>query len=476
MTRSRWNAAAALALACAVAGGPSAAAASTRNYLTVQGLVLDHTKSPLAGAWVFCTGSRRASAPTDSSGAYMLQIPGATLEELNHAPLKIRISARKKGWRFALDNGAPELGLEMRVVQEDGKLPRLLIRSNDQEAVSAVANSAVLDANPRALVGATFIGSQGAQYDTPPVPLDIGDEVTLAGSVGSVPEMPGTPKGPPEIETEPDSTPPASAAPHASPAPSASSAPVSVAPAPAAAAAPQTSVAPSVPTVQTTPPPSSSSKKKKKGSAGKPKVYHPGDAPQVPMTPAPQAYAVTPQGASPAPPASAPSAQPAPHASDPSLKPVLQRDAPVSGVSPATPPPASKVGVAPPGAAQPVPSRGPAAPPASTPPSASATTCDCTIRGTVEVNSDRPLTGRTEVVISIDDAPQTTASVELFMGSPRGFEIHPAPCGVHRLLLWTRSKQRFVLVSSEPRVVCTEGGTQQMRLVLEPVARWGAGR
>jgi hypothetical protein len=160
MTRSRWNAAAALALACAVAGAPFAAAASTRNYLTVQGVVLDHTKSPLAGAWVFCTGSRRASAPTDSSGAYMLQIPGRHARGAEPRAAQDPDLARKKGWRFALDNGAPELGLEMRVVQEDGKLPRLLIRSNDQNAVSAVANSAVLDANPRALVGATFIGSR----------------------------------------------------------------------------------------------------------------------------------------------------------------------------------------------------------------------------------------------------------------------------------------------------------------------------
>ena len=102
--------------------------------------------------------------------------------------------------------------------------------------------------------------------------------------------------------------------------------------------------------------------------------------------------------------------------------------------------------------------------------------CDCVIRGTVEVQWDRPLTSRTEVVIAIEDAPDATTSAELFMGSPRAFEIHPAPCGVHRLLLWTRSRQRFVLASSEPRVVCTPGGMQQMRLVLEPVARWGAGQ
>ena len=64
------------ALACAPR---HAAAASTRNYLTVQGQVLDAVGNAVPGTWVFCTGSRRASAPVDSTGAYTLEIPGATL-------------------------------------------------------------------------------------------------------------------------------------------------------------------------------------------------------------------------------------------------------------------------------------------------------------------------------------------------------------------------------------------------------------
>jgi len=92
------------------------------------------------------------------------------------------------------------------------------------------------------------------------------------------------------------------------------------------------------------------------------------------------------------------------------------------------------------------------------------------------VQSDQPLRGRTEVVIAVEEAPQVTTSVELFMGSPRAFEIHRAPCGVHRLRLYTRSRQRFVLTSLEPRVVCRDGSKQQIRLVMEPVARWGIAR
>src|SRR5216117_1406152 len=79
--------------------------ASTRNYLTIEGQVLDHLATPLPGTWIFCTGSRRASAITDSTGEFRLEIPGATLEELGHTPLKIRVAARRKGWRFALSDG-----------------------------------------------------------------------------------------------------------------------------------------------------------------------------------------------------------------------------------------------------------------------------------------------------------------------------------------------------------------------------------
>src|SRR5262245_6574087 len=122
------RAALALALGAAFAvTAPPAHAASTRNYLTVEGRVTNHSGRPVRDAWVFCLGSRRASARVDTSGAYRLEIPGATLEELQRTALKIRIQARRTGWRFALPSGSPELGLEMRVVTEESKLSRLRV-------------------------------------------------------------------------------------------------------------------------------------------------------------------------------------------------------------------------------------------------------------------------------------------------------------------------------------------------------------
>ena len=163
---------------------------------------------------------------------------------------------------------------------------------------------------------------------------------------------------------------------------------------------------------------------------------------------------------------------------DRTFKPVIERNPPTLGVGAKPPVPPQTVTPAPPSAAttpRPVPAgRSPAiiAPGGATA-APSAAACDCEIRGTVEVQSDHPLSSRTEVVISMDDDPAIRASVELFMGSPRAFEIHGAPCGAHHLTLHTRSKQRFVLSSAEPRVMCVDRGTEQIRLVLEPVARWG---
>lgn len=484
-------------LACVALGSP-AQAASTRNYLTVEGRVLDHLGTPLPGTWVFCLGSRRASVPVDSLGNYRLEIPGATLEELGRSPLKIRIQARRKGYRFALANGAPELGLEMRVIKDDSPLSRLRVRSNDSSSVSAVANSVVLDANPRALLSAQFVGSPGAQYDTPPVPLEESDEITLAGEAQSIPELAAAPALPPATAIAVPVTPPAKSAPPKE-SPAAKMVPAPVEPPSVASSAPPATVGSNAP----------APRKWNAGGgdheASKPRVVRPGldpnaaseppakpkgkqkekpaltatlteaplagehQEPAAPATKAAETAAATPPpAATPLPAQAQPQEPPRRSAPESGLKPVLPKDTPVARVSPGAQQPIQRVPSAP-GVGPSGPRRVPGSEAENRTPM-----CDCTIRGTVEVQWDRPLTSRTEVVISVEDTPDIATSVELFMGSPRAFEIHPAPCGVHRLLLWTRSKQRFVLVSSEPRVVCTPGGVQQMRLVLEPVARWGA--
>jgi hypothetical protein len=121
-----------------------------------------------------------------------------------------------------------------------------------------------------------------------------------------------------------------------------------------------------------------------------------------------------------------------------------------------------------PPAAAPAPATPPvqSAPPSQSPPPLSG--CQCRVQGTVEVDWDRPLQGRTRVTVFLEDYPKVQDTVELFMGSPRAFDLRGVPCGPHRLLFEARSKQRFILVSPEPRVDCTDGGFRQVKLVLQP--------
>jgi hypothetical protein len=560
---------------CLIPAPAPAETGSARNYLTVEGRVVSREGDAMPEAWVFCTGSRRASTQADSIGEYTLEIPGATLEELEKVPLKIRIQARQKGWRFALANGSPELGLEMRVVVEDSGRKRLLVRSNDADVVEVVANSVVLEANPRAQLQAMFVGSPGAQYEAPPALLTVRDEITLVGGSGSIPELGSesaatadsagrhrtaggamptgvAATGADTTRSAEAGTPatggvpvagPTAAAVEEHPAQSGSPAAHAMPPVPAAAVPPaaRASTAASLDTTLTSRvpgavPPAGSTAERPPGESrpGKPTVYRPAlgadeqrdsrkakkERPKIvrPAEPstAQESAPATASTASRAGPATGPLATAAPGTPaappgapagatatdlgragateklpaargdtvrsltpmDRAFKPVVQRNPPVLGVGTKPPVPPQQVTPAPPSAAttaQPVPpARTPTviAPHGATGPRP-VPSCDCTIRGTVEVQSDRPLDSRTEVVISIDDDPAIVASVELFMGSPRAFEIHGGPCGAHRLTLHTRSKQRFVLVSADPRVECNDHGTAQIRLVIEPVARWG---
>jgi hypothetical protein len=60
--------------------------------------------------------------------------------------------------------------------------------------------------------------------------------------------------------------------------------------------------------------------------------------------------------------------------------------------------------------------------------------------------------------------------VELFMGSPRSFRIHHAPCGPQRLRLVSLGSQRFDVISREAMAGfrCEPGSLVQLRVVLQP--------
>jgi hypothetical protein len=95
--------------------------------------------------------------------------------------------------------------------------------------------------------------------------------------------------------------------------------------------------------------------------------------------------------------------------------------------------------------------------------------CRCRINGTLEVDSDRPLQERTAIEISLTDDLAARDTVELFMGSPRAFDLGLRPCATHRLRLQILTGRPFFLVSDAP-IDCAGGG-RSVRLVLVPSGR-----
>jgi hypothetical protein len=122
------------------------------------------------------------------------------------------------------------------------------------------------------------------------------------------------------------------------------------------------------------------------------------------------------------------------------------------------------------------------APPETTPPPVAATTiapeipnvadtsdsCRCRIEGTVEVVSDQPLPERVPVIVYLDDNRKITDTVELFMGSPRQFNLRNVPCSAHTIKVKALSKLKFTLTTAHPVVDCTGGGYRQVRITMEP--------
>lgn len=96
-------------------------------------------------------------------------------------------------------------------------------------------------------------------------------------------------------------------------------------------------------------------------------------------------------------------------------------------------------------------------------------TCACRLRGTVEVDWDRPLEQDLPVEIVLTGPASQRAEVELFIGSPREFHMGPLPCGTYRLEVRPGGRLRYALARGDSRIECR--GSAQVRVVLTPVRR-----
>lgn len=96
--------------------------------------------------------------------------------------------------------------------------------------------------------------------------------------------------------------------------------------------------------------------------------------------------------------------------------------------------------------------------------------CACRIRGTVEMHPDHLLTKRLSLVVSLREAPAVRDTIQLFMGSPRAFELPPVRCGTWYVEVDAVARHDFKIVSADGRgpIDCREGGLRQLRVVLDP--------
>src|SRR4029077_1883983 len=82
-------------------------------------------------------------------------------------------------------------------------------------------------------------------------------------------------------------------------------------------------------------------------------------------------------------------------------------------------------------------------------PGAAADTCRCRIRGTIEAQTERPLSSPLEVTLTVRGAPALVSHVRLDMGSPREFTFERVPCGQRVLDIALASGRRFTVVRPE---------------------------
>ncbi len=422
-----------VAFAACLPAGSAAAAPVARSSVVVSGRVLDEAGAPVPQTWILVRGSRRLSALTDSTGAYRITVPGGTVEELAKSPVSIRVQARRKGMSLATRDGATELGIEMRVRRDTTSIWRFQVRSNRPPVAALIAGAAMVDPNPRVEVSVDFRASRGTQVENLPVPLPAIQEIALVGPPPQGVEFARAPRGAELRGTE-----------------------VSVMP--DGPLTPATSRAGEVKSSAATEEERAAreAKKRERDEAKKRQRLEREEKSRLAKAERAAAdSAATLLAADPA--AKKSRGRGGRHSifAD-------SREAPDTGDLATRPSQLTRI------EPEIVLSRGPARSERSAnPPGGAAQTSSCRVRGTLEVEADRPLAESMKVDVFIDGMPGHTDTVELFMGSPRTFDLGWVPCGPQAVGFTTHSRQRFRLRTLSP-ITCRPGEIQHVRLVLEP--------
>jgi hypothetical protein len=435
---------AATALICILA---PAAPADTREalplrFIDVIGQVSDPAGLGLAGVEVALEGVRDVSATTDASGSYTLTVPIASLGDPARKAVTKRVSARRPGWGFNLRNGQGELLVEWRMQKGSDPL-RCRVRSNVLQSVDAIT-AALRRGDRNALIAnVDFVGSEGGSRSSRASLRS--EAITVVGAPAddapAVAAPAASPAETPKVARAERSRTPAPATPRAverkqpeAPsraevdAPVPSNPPV-VAPVPATRAAAR----PRSVTIRTDSLSANAAARRRTDSpSSRPRIRRI-EAQERALVPAPDTAAAG----------------------------IVRLPGP--GVTQSDASLIRRFETTPGGAVGPGDLR-------SEDVLAGEGECGCRIRGTVEIHPDHLLTRRLDLLVTLRESPAVRDTIQLFMGSPRAFELPVVRCGTWHIEVDAVARREFAIVSADGRgpVDCREGGLHQLRVVLTP--------
>lgn len=452
-----------------------------RKTLVVRGRTIDAEGFPISKTRVWVDGLGKVSMLSNADGRFSLELPIGSAEEIRAKPIRLAVRAEHKGWRFVIPGGDAMLALELGLEPGAGGNLQSVARSNVDRFAAAAAQILAIEGAGVGLMEINFLGTKGEATGKEKWP-------TLSRTARASLDYPmggSTPASGPTVQSAPSPSATTAAAQasstgtsgggHSAAKTTESSTPNLSGTTPSASAPKTGSSAAKISGAAVGVQKASKSKDKNapatdakrevsrvRASAARESVKavqkaaaH-GDPVAVVQDRARKALERGARGTSSDPP-------------DNTLARAFQTNAADSGRSTgggAVP----RVVPAPPAGE----SRSRSAPlvirAARHLTASAADSCECRITGTVEVQSNQPLKRPERVEVSLVWYPQVRDTVELFMGSPRPFELGPTRCGPQRLRLKVLTGGRFDVRSGDAMggFRCEGGHVVEQRVVLVP--------
>lgn len=446
-----------LAALSALPGAPAQAATDDRKSLVVGGRVTDRDGWPVERAKISARGDRTASTTSDEAGRFRLEIPLGTPAALARGAFEFTIEARAGGARLALADGRRELRLGLRLIGAPGEEARVEVRASEAEAAAAVAHAFAQQGTTPATLVLVFVPATTAADG--PAELSAREEAPLPGvkvpgakptvSERAAPDTAGAAQR--ERERRQQDAREREAAERGARERDARE---------KQAAEKTTRDKQRIERMAAERSTRERQRIEKQAAEKSARERQEIVVPERAKPAGDGAAHETPDAVKPGaqlPPSGKPrSITPAP------APPVAARPAPSSAQKPAPRTPPTESGAT---------AKGPAGvPPPVVAERTAPAPCGCRIEGTIEVQSDRPLSHRLPLILRLRDQPACRDTVELFMGSPRVFEITGAGCGPHVIDVEIPARERFRLANSESerRLSCVRGVLRQFRLILLP--------